>query len=150
MSKKSNEFKLKALLILILLAYLFAIPVAYYCLYALPKYNDKKLEFERQRVEQDRADVKESRRLLEEKTEKKRTQLNSCLTIAETSLSSDLWAKECETWKLQVDQIKSPEIAYKLDENGRCLLPTNLASNVWKKVKEVKDACRKNFELSCQ
>lgn len=149
MSKKSDAFRMKSLLIIMLLGILLAIPVAYYYLFALPRFNAEKMRFERQRVEQYQAEIKEGRRLLEARRTKKEAELNSCLRDAEANLSSRLWANECETWKMQVDLKTNPRATYILDSNGRCLLPPSLSDNVAKKVKEVKDECRKKFALSC-
>lgn len=149
MTKKTAEFRMKALLILMLLSIVIAIPVAFYYLYALPQFNREKMKFERQRVEQYQAEVKEGRRLLEARNAKRESELNSCLRDAETNLSSRLWGDECETWKLQIGLNPLPGRSYIVDGNGRCLLPTNLADNVAKKIKEVKDECRKKFAPSC-
>jgi hypothetical protein len=149
MIKNKNEFKAKALLIGMLTAYLFVIPFAYYYLYSLPKFNNEKLDFEKQKLEEQQSETRSYRKILDEKDRQREAKLDSCLKNAEGALSMRLWNEQCVTWKIQLEAGAIANGFFIQDNSGKCLLPTNISDVVWGRVKDAKEECGIKYGASC-
>lgn len=150
-------------IIVIILGLGLVLPIAYYFLYALPKYNSEELALEREKYENEQNQILEAEAAKDEQA----NLLNSCVLEADYSYDG-LWDNQCSSWKVQVDdawadcraviyswqtdesnktdcQVSTPD--YKLDANGVCLLPTTRSGQVEQDVSDMKDDCYKKYPL---
>lgn len=119
--------------------------VWYYLLVKLPEYNNSKIEFEKQKYndEQERIRQKEIQTTLERESkerekEDKKNKLDECLK--DTSINYIMsWNTECKIYKSEYSSL------YKEDWNWSCLLPTNKADRIEETQKEQKDECYKRY-----
>lgn len=93
-----QRFKEYFHVVLLLLGFLIAFPVAYYFLYALPHHNSEKLEFEERKYDE------EQQKILDAQYQKENQQqsLEICLSQADMNYYS-LWNNECSAWKVEVN-----------------------------------------------
>ena len=117
MQKIKENFQI---IIIVLLA-LCIIPIGYYFIYALPHYNETKLNIEREKnetvlniekekleqeqkkMEDEKGRQEEAEYKAEEEKNLRQEQLNSCLALAGINYAGN-WDNACQVWKKQVDK----------------------------------------------
>ena len=155
------------LIVLIFLG-LIVLFIAYYFLYALPHFNQQKLDLEREKQEQEVREKEEKIRIEQEREEEQKSQLDNCLSLAQYKYSLN-WDSACKIHKTVVDKAwkdcrsqifswqtdatnkedcKRTAPDYNVDDTGSCLLPTSRSSQVEKSLKDDKEECYRKYPTS--
>lgn len=120
--------------------------VTYYYVIALPNYNNQKLEFDKQKYENEQSkQIEKDKKAEEEKLanelekEKNEEQLNSCIDEA-LKIYSNQWKSKCEQIKRDTPSF------YSDDWKWWCLLSKIFADKYEESLRLDKDECYKRFQ----
>lgn len=109
--------------------------VTYYYVFALPDYNQQKLDLEEIKFKENEAKIKQD----EEYKKEQEWLLSDCLRN-----SNNLYVSN-RVWSCEQRKKDNPDL-YRDDWNWSCILYTHLSEMYEKKLKEDKDECYKRYQ----